>query len=334
MSSPLSPSDRPFRRSRILIAPVSSSDPLIPSVGLSLHAARDEERDLIFSMAAEINRMEADNPQWLQRSRSLGPLLSALRFMAQGPEFMAPHQFLHRAYVEMIRRKLGDETALNLQKPWTPDEVWLIFQDQEHLGDASFLSLRAMLCRRLIRSLLGPWVKVAPFTVQSADCFFKCWELAFMELLPLLTGHPARSNQDQLPGPSKSKSDSDQAGDEWSAPGDWKGEIPDVRILLGTGTEALRHSLLLLDSFLPSDSKGRCWIAAAPGRPSDAAAEMTGGAHPMIWEALGLPDLGRAHLAAHMEEVCQVLKAENARLKKELEEARSGRQGEVGADRS
>lgn len=317
--------ERPFRKTRILVAPISSWDPLVPSFGSSPNISRHEEAEQLKSLNDWITFKEERDPAWLQRSRNLGPLLSALRFMAQGPCFTALHQILHRAYVEVIRRSLGDEATKEFSSPWTPDEVWLIFQGTEQLNSVFNYPLRATLTRRLIRSLLGPWVKVAPFRVENAECFVKCWELAALHIRPLLTGTPANAKHEARTRSTLRGPVVHGETDQWSSPTSFLGDSPDFRILFGTGTQAVRHSLLLLDSFTPSDGVARCWNAAVPGRPDDREGEMTGGAHPLVWECLGLPDLAKAHTAMAMEEQCQSLKAEIARLKQELAEERSSR---------
>lgn len=308
----------PFPRPRIFIAPVSALDPIVPPPGLNSTPLHGDEARMMEQMKDWIDYKDSSDPQWLMTDTRLGPLLSTLRFMAEGPGFSALSHVRHRTYVELLRQKLGEDQVMELSQPWTPDQVWLLFQGLDQNKGQSVAGQRALLSVRLARRILGPWVKIAPFTVSDSGCFVSCWQTVFGQILPLLLGTKGQDWKcNRLPAGAGAGAGAGQP-ELWDLPHCCFSQKPDVRILYGIGTPAMGHSLLALDSWLPPAEAARCWVPSSTFT--------FGGACPLNWSSLGLPDFSQTMWTNMLSaEVCRRLLEENTQLKQEIEAERAAR---------
>lgn len=342
---PLDPIQALIPSRRILLAPVGMMDPI--------HFGRAVDyRSSVADLIQEAKKVEAKIPKnayldlaKLSGELRLGPLLATVKRMAEGSPAGWDDPQKDKEINEQIREKLGEE-FIRLRQPWMPDEVWLFHQDFGLNGSQSAIGVRAHFSRLLIKRLFGPWIKVCQVPVQDPQDYAQCWSALAAHVLP----HFGRGGQVgqavRLPAvPASEESDSgeedvlddgedffawcqqmDEESLNWDAPAEASSGPVDLRILYGSGAQAMRHSLFLLDRVLP-DAPGRMWEPVEPEKSEKHTAGLAT-ASPLLWSRLGHPTLGvveelqheLAELRAQLEEEREAMEALRERLSYALKE--------------
>lgn len=323
---------------RILLAPVGMMDPLHFGKAVDYRApakvlikeARKLEKRIPQDAYTDLSRLHPDV--------RLGPLLGAIRRMSEGPELAWSDRDKDDQITEKIIEAMGERVA-RLRKPWLPDEVWLLFEGAADEEEESPMEVRALLSCALIKRLFGPWIRVSPVRLSDAKSYKECWQAlceqadGYFSAGPGDQGDPSSTeSEDSAGSPSSSSSDQDEPAEpeevfDFSSlfgeepPSPWSEKSPpdrfgsDLRILYGSGTQAMRHALFLLDRVLP-ESTGRMWqpmeLRGEAGREDIRDATAT----PLLWHWLGHPVLGPI----------EQLRLENEALRAELQQARSSLQ--------
>lgn len=294
---------------KVLLAPVGMMDPI--------HFGRAVDyRSSVADLVKEAKKVESKIPKnayldlaKLSGELRLGPLLATVKRMAEGSPAGWDDLQRDKQINEQIREKLGEE-FIGLRQPWMPDEVWLFHQDFGLQGAQSAVGVRAHISRLLIKRLFGPWIKVCQVPVQDPQDYAQCWSVLASHVLPHFCGSGRALPGVSIPVvPSSEEPESeeeeflawcqqmDAESLNWDAPADASSGDVDLRILYGSGAQAMRHALFLLDRVLP-DVPGRMWEPIEPERGEGRISGLAT-ATPLLWSHMGHPTLGPVNQLRH-----------------------------------